>query len=991
MLTSLSIGRSPTQVPYDDTWSILSNARQLLPNIDSSHKKIGNVNIAHLRTYLTIAADWEDDITIAPANDTVPLGYLAAVADLDSAAQYDWGFTILASLYHGLDTAVTTGGAITGFVQLLTYWFYEYCGVGHPIVKEEVKFSAYPRLRAWKRGNMRKTNDQATNLFILGRYHIDHRSVETITWEPLLDSAVSKTEDARIPLDPPLNMSPHISPAALQEMRQGGFLDFGIFFKAHPTEMSYWRVSDLNGPNMAFPNFQAFNKLTDLILRNCSITGPIPTYIGQTMTVIQTIDLSFNQLNGTIPGNLKDLSELEVMYLTNNSLTGEVPSWISQTIDNFDISYNNFTGSPQSSCQEKYVNKISSYPSLVTNTNNWCLKKDLPCPNKASYYNMFVNCGGSKLTFDRKDYEQDIDPMSPSAFFSTDKWACSSTGNFLGNNKALFTATANQNTTESIFSTARLSPLSLKYFGRCLQRGSYRVKLHFAEIMLIDLQTATTPGRRIFDVAIQDKVVLTNFNIAEAAGGIGKKIIKKYNATVTGSTLEIHLYWTGKGTTSIPFRSVYGPPITVTPNFDPSTGGITVGAIVGIVVGSVVAILLVVGIIWKILRKKNLEELFFYINKLRRSLEQQTGYFSLRQIKAATNDFDPANKIGEGGFGPVYKGVISDGTVIAVKQLSAKSKQGNREFVNEIGMISALQHPHLVKLFGCCIEGNQLLLIYEYLENNSLARALFCRDDQRLNLDWPTRSRICMEIARGLTYLHEESRIKIVHRDIKATNVLLGKDLNAKISDFGLAKLDEEENTHISTRIAGTIGYMAPEYAMRGYLTDKADVYSFGVVALEIVSGKSNTNYRPKEEFVYLLDWAYVLHEEGNLLDLVDPILEKYSKKEALRMLNITLLCTNPSPTLRPSMSAVVSMLDGKIPVQAPLVNRHLEGDKARFRTFEQLLQDSQTQSHSMEGPIEGLWIDSSVSLASKDESREESSEARHLPDIYNIDISSNA
>ncbi|KAK1355043.1 hypothetical protein POM88_048299 [Heracleum sosnowskyi] len=151
-------------------------------------------------------------------------------------------------------------------------------------------------------------------------------------------------------------------------------------------------------------------------------------------------------------------------------------------------------------------------------------------------------------------------------------------------------------------------------------------------------------------------------------------------------------------------------------------------------------------------------------------------------------------------------------------------------------------------------EGNQLLLIYEYLENNSLARALFGRAEQRLNLDWMMRKKILLQIARGLTYLHEESRLKIVHRDIKATNVLLDKDLNAKISDFGLAKLDEEENTHISTRIAGTIGYMAPEYAMRGYLTDKADVYSFGIVALEIVSGRSNTNYMPKEEFVYLLD-----------------------------------------------------------------------------------------------------------------------------------------
>ncbi|KAK4492968.1 hypothetical protein RD792_000295 [Penstemon davidsonii] len=380
-----------------------------------------------------------------------------------------------------------------------------------------------------------------------------------------------------------------------------------------------------------------------------------------------------------------------------------------------------------------------------------------------------------------------------------------------------------------------------------------------------------------------------------------------------------------------------------------------------------------------------------------RALELQTGYYSLRQIKAATNNFDNSNKIGEGGFGSVYKGVLSDGTVIAVKQLSAKSKQGNREFVNEIGMISALQHPNLVKLFGCCIEGNQLLLIYEYLENNCLARALFGRPEQRLNLDWPTRNKICLGIAKGLAYLHEESRLKIVHRDIKATNVLLDKDLNAKISDFGLAKLDEEENTHISTRIAGTIGYMAPEYAMRGYLTDKADVYSFGIVALEIVSGKSNTNYRPKEEFVYLLDWAYVLAEQGNLLELVDPILgSNYSKKEALRMLNLSLLCANPSPTLRPSMSSVVSMLEGKIPVQAPVVKRdgQMNVEDMRFRAIEVLSQDSQTRvsniskdSHeqvSMDGP----WIDSSVSLSSsKDETKDHSSSSRLLPDLYNVNL----
>ncbi|MFS7984187.1 putative protein kinase RLK-Pelle-DLSV family [Helianthus anomalus] len=295
-------------------------------------------------------------------------------------------------------------------------------------------------------------------------------------------------------------------------------------------------------------------------------------------------------------------------------------------------------------------------------------------------------------------------------------------------------------------------------------------------------------------------------------------------------------------------------------------------------------------------------------------LELNIGSFTLRQIKTATNNFDVANKIGEGGFGSVYKGVLPSGTLIAVKQLSSKSKQGNREFLNELGMISALQHPHLVKLYGCCIEGNQLLLAYEYLENNSLARALFGPKEWQLELDWPTRYRICIGIARGLAFLHEESRLKIVHRDIKATNVLLDKDLNAKISDFGLARLNEEDKTHISTRVAGTYGYMAPEYAMRGYLTDKADVYSYGIVLLEIVSGMANVADRENENQFVLLERAFALKAAGNLMDLVDPKLgSEYDIQEMMVVINLALVCTAITPTDRPTMSSVVSMLEGRI------------------------------------------------------------------------------
>ncbi|CAL5405968.1 unnamed protein product [Camellia sinensis] len=760
-------------------------------------------------------------------------------------------------------------------------------------------------------------------------------------------------------------------------------------------------ISDLNGSTTKIPDLEGMKKLKVLVLRNCLITGQIPPDIGQLLT-LKTLDLSFNMLTGGIPPTFLGLDKgIEFMFLTSNSLTGEVPDWIPKSKNKIDISYNNFTqsaSSDQFSCQSSSVNLVSTVPPTIDNSAHWCLQEGLPCPTKPKYHDLFINCGGDQTSFERHEYEEDKNPQGESSFFSSsDKWAYSSTGSFFGKSSAPL-ITDNKFSLNlpggNLYSTARLAPISLKYYGLCLRKGWYNVRLHFAEIMFSDDQKFNSLGRRIFDISIQGEVRWKDFNIMEEAGGAGKNITKEVDVYVNGSTLEIHLYWLGKGTTSIPDKGIYGPlisAISVTPNYKVHTR-LSAGAIAGIVVASCVLLVLILVVLRMkgYLGGKDLED------KELRALDLQTGYFSLRQIKAATSNFDHANKIGEGGFGPVYKGVLSDGAVIAVKQLSAKSKQGNREFVNEIGMISALQHPNLVRLYGCCIEGNQLLLIYEYMENNSLARALFGREEHCLKLDWPTRKRICVGIARGLAYLHEESRLKIVHRDIKATNVLLDKDLNAKISDFGLAKLDEEENTHISTRIAGTIGYMAPEYAMRGYLTDKADVYSFGIVALEIVTGKSNTNYRPREEFVYLLDWAYVLQEQGNLLSLVDSNLgPDYPKEEVMNMLNVALLCTNISPSLRPSMSSVVSMLEGQSPIQAPVIKRNSLNEDMRFKAFERLTQDSQThvstfsvdsqvqRSISMDGP----WIDSSVSIPSINEVRDHSSSSKLLPDLYDVNL----
>ncbi|XP_038896735.1 LOW QUALITY PROTEIN: probable LRR receptor-like serine/threonine-protein kinase At1g53420 [Benincasa hispida] len=230
------------------------------------------------------------------------------------------------------------------------------------------------------------------------------------------------------------------------------------------------------------------------------------------------------------------------------------------------------------------------------------------------------------------------------------------------------------------------------------------------------------------------------------------------------------------------------------------------------------------------------------------------------------------------------------------------------------------------------------------MDNNNLAQAVFGPEESQLKLDWPTRQKICISIAKGLAYLHEESRLKIVHRDIKANNVLLDKNLNPKISDFGLAKLDEEGNIHISTRIAGTFGYIAPEYAMRGYLTDKADVYSFGIVALEIFSGRSNTTYRSKDDCFYLLDWALELKEKESLMELVDPRLgPNFNQREAMNMINIALHCTNVVPAERPKMSVVMGMLEGKIVVKE-LVSHPNESRAKMGAILEQSLEQTNNQ-----------------------------------------------
>ncbi|KAG4168723.1 hypothetical protein ERO13_A12G042460v2 [Gossypium hirsutum] len=658
-----------------------------------------------------------------------------------------------------------------------------------------------------------------------------------------------------------------------------------------PSSLANLRISDLPGEGSKFPNLKNMKNMYRLMLRSCNVSGTIPDYIWE-FPQLQILDLSFNKLEGNI---LDSESVIETQYIflvpDKNSLAGHVPEWIRDSRYQIDLSYNNFSESHQSlSCREN-LNLFQSFSGGKNLGPDNCLK-NLPCSK--DWCSVNINCGGGATTINGVDYEADEDLGGRAKYVPLkETWETSSTGlfwdttptsvDFIARNVSVF-----RTNNSELYTRARLSPLSLTYYFRCLANENYTVTLHFAEIVIRDNRSYQSFRRRIFDVYVQEKLELKDFNIKNEEKGVDKAVIRKFKTV---------------GTTAIPRRGTYGPLISAIRLCNNGDGLKLLSAwyrflvaesnhkprvlnaweknlkfVVGAVVSVLCLILVILGILWwnGYFRPKPSRE------QVLRGLDLQTGFFTFIQMRAATNKFDAANKIGECGFGAVYR--------------------GDREILNELGMISGLQHPNFVRLYGCCVEGTQLLL--------------------PADIGWPTRQKICLDIAKGLSFLHEESSLTIAHRDIKTTNVLLDSNLNAKISDFGLAKFDEGENTHISTRI---IGYMAQEYALWGYLTYKADIYSFGIVA-----GKNNTKYRPEGDYVCLQDRALVLQQKGNLMELVDPRLgTEFNEEEVIRMAKVALLCTNSSPALRPIMSEVVNMLEGRALVPKLIMDPSIFADES--------------------------------------------------------------
>ena len=332
-------------------------------------------------------------------------------------------------------------------------------------------------------------------------------------------------------------------------------------------------------------------------------------------------------------------------------------------------------------------------------------------------------------------------------------------------------------------------------------------------------------------------------------------------------------------------------------------------------------------------------------------------WFKINDLAKATDNFSQKNFIGRGGFGIVYKGNLADGTVVAVKRIIESDFQGNDEFCNEVEIISNLKHRNLVPLRGCCVTGedgdydereSQRYLVYDYMPNGNLDDHLFCSENgiRKQPLTWPQRKSIILDVAKGLAYLHYGVKPAIYHRDIKATNILLDADMRARVADFGLAKQSREGQSHLTTRVAGTHGYLAPEYALYGQLTDKSDVYSFGVVVLEIMCGRKalDLSSSGSPRAFLITDWAWSLVKAGKIEEVLDASLvgdgdsaSSNPKSIMERFVLVGILCAHVMVALRPTILDAVKMLEGDIEVPAipdrpmPLGHPSFSGDGNTF------------------------------------------------------------
>ncbi|XP_059454772.1 probable receptor-like protein kinase At1g11050 [Corylus avellana] len=384
---------------------------------------------------------------------------------------------------------------------------------------------------------------------------------------------------------------------------------------------------------------------------------------------------------------------------------------------------------------------------------------------------------------------------------------------------------------------------------------------------------------------------------------------------------------------------VLGLPLSASAT-DKSSNHLSRNMIIGLS-GALVGVLLAVGVIilYRKRRKKEMQQALHeeYVSNFRASVLPNTGakWFHVSELERATNRFCQRNLIGQGAHGVVYRGTLADGNLVAVKQLLDLDSKGDEDFCNEIEIISKIRHRNLLSLRGCCVtsdnlKGKRRFLVYNFMSNGSLGDQLY--EQSRKQLTWPQRKNIVLDVAKGLAYLHYGIKPAIYHRDIKPTNILLDSEMKAKLADFGLAKQSNEGESHLTTRVAGTHGYLAPEYALYGQLTEKSDVYSFGVVILEIMSGRKVLD-TSNSAVLLITDWAWMLAKSGKVEEIFDEGIRKEGPKAVMeRFVLVGMLCAHVMMAFRPTIAVALKMLEGDIEIPR-LTDRPLPPSHESFRS----------------------------------------------------------
>ncbi|KAE8724450.1 G-type lectin S-receptor-like serine/threonine-protein kinase [Hibiscus syriacus] len=619
--------------------------------------------------------------------------------------------------------------------------------------------------------------------------------------------------------------------------------------------------------------FDSLSALTNLSLHLNNLTGSLPPSFSKSKIKYLNLHMQKDGLTGTIDvlSNMTCLSRVRLQY---NRLTGSIPDLSNcKTLETLDLQYNNLTG--------VFPPSLISHPRLeVISVNDNRLQGRCPSSIIVMKYASILDNNYCTYTGDPCDFQVTTLLDIASAWMYPYKLSLAWEGNDACRNWSFVTCDREKNITTVDFRDQELQGTISPAFGD-LTKLEY-VYLNDNDLAgFIPESLTRLPNLKLLDVS--------NNNLS----GIIPCFAPSVKLITSGNDLLI------------PNRASDPPNgITKTGSSNSPPKGKKIGMIAGIVIATIIGVIFCIFVGWRITRIGNEDHSkkeescpefppHNVLGKSRSGVKfQELQPLDYGKLVTATNNFHPTNVLGKGGFGLVYKGKLQDGQEIAVKRLSRASGQGLEEFTNEATVISKLQHRNLVRLLGCCIHGEEKMLVYEYMPNKSLDVFLFDSKKQKV-LDWRKRFNIIVGISRGLLYLHRDSRLRIVHRDLKASNVLLDEELNPKISDFGIAKIFCGNESQANTRrVFGTYGYMSPEYAMKGLFSEKSDVFSFGVLTLEIVSGRRNSNFQDDEHSLSLMGYAWKLWSQGQVSELIDSMISSdlSCHREMLRCIQVGLL-----------------------------------------------------------------------------------------------------